>query len=122
MDSSSSQDTFDLEALILQVKGAQQEYAHFSQTKVDEIFRAAAMAANQARIPLAQLAVEETGMGLVEDKVIKNHFAAEFIYNKYRNEKTCGVIDSDEAAGWTKSVEPVGILAGVIPTTNPTST
>ncbi len=122
MDASSIQKTFDLEALILQVKIAQQEYARFSQTKVDEIFRAAAMAANQARIPLAQLAVEETGMGLVEDKVIKNHFASEFIYNKYRNEKTCGVIDHDEAAGWTKSVEPVGILAGVIPTTNPTST
>ena len=89
---------------------------------VDQIFNKAAMAANAARIPLAQMTVEETGMGLVEDKVIKNHFASEYIYNKYKREKTCGIIDSDPHFGIEKVAEPVGIIAGIIPTTNPTST
>ena len=86
------------------------------------IFRHAAMAANNARIQLAKIAVEETGMGIVEDKVIKNHFASEYIYNKYKDEKTCGVIEKDEAFGITKIAEPIGVVAAVIPTTNPTST
>lgn len=113
---------FDLEALMTRVKIAQSLYATYSQEKVDAIFRAAALAANQARIPLAQMAVSETRMGVVEDKVIKNHFASEFIYNKYRDEKTCGVLERDASGGITKTAEPVGILAGVVPTTNPTST
>jgi len=112
----------ELEALIAQVKAAQAVYAKFPQEKVDEIFRQAALAANRNRIPLAQMAVAETRMGIVEDKVIKNHFASEFIYNKYRDEKTCGVLDRDEAQGITKIAEPLGIVAGVVPTTNPTST
>jgi len=112
----------ELERLIAQVKLAQAAYAKFPQDKVDEIFRQAALAANRNRIPLAQMAVAETRMGIVEDKVIKNHFASEFIYNKYRDEKTCGVLERDEAQGITKIAEPLGIVAGVIPTTNPTST
>jgi len=112
----------ELEALILKVKAAQAAYAKFPQEKVDEIFRQAALAANRNRIPLAQMAVTETRMGIVEDKVIKNHFASEFIYNKYRDEQTCGIVERDEAQGITKIAEPLGILAGVIPTTNPTST
>ncbi|MGF1497874.1 MAG: bifunctional acetaldehyde-CoA/alcohol dehydrogenase [Elainellaceae cyanobacterium] len=111
-----------LEALVQQVKSAQAEYATFSQEQVDRIFKQAALAANSARIPLAKLAVEETGMGVVEDKVIKNHFASEFIYNKYRNEKTCGVLEEDPTFGIQKIAEPVGVLAGIVPTTNPTST
>ncbi|MCU0527448.1 MAG: bifunctional acetaldehyde-CoA/alcohol dehydrogenase [Elainella sp. Prado103] len=112
----------ELEQLIAQVKAAQAEYATFSQEQVDAIFKKAALAANAARIPLAKMAVAETGMGVVEDKVIKNHFASEIIYNKYKGEKTCGVIEEDKVFGIQKIAEPVGILAGIVPTTNPTST
>ena len=111
-----------LQNTITKVKKAQAEFAKFSQEQVDKIFLAAATAANQARIPLAKMAVEETGMGVVEDKVIKNHFAAEYIYNKYRNEKTCGVVEEDKSYGIRKVAEPIGLIAAVIPTTNPTST
>lgn len=112
----------ELRELIEKVKDAQRIYANFSQEKVDEIFRAAAIAANNARIPLAIDAVEETGMGIVEDKVIKNHFAAEYIFNKYRDEKTCDIIESDRGFGVKKIAEPKGVICGIIPTTNPTST
>jgi acetaldehyde dehydrogenase/alcohol dehydrogenase len=112
----------ELNDLIERVKIAQAEFATFSQSQVDRIFQQAAIAANEARIPLAKLAVEETGMGIVEDKVIKNHFASEMIYNKYKNEKTCGVIEEDKHFGIQKIAEPVGIVAGIVPTTNPTST
>ena len=111
-----------LEAMLAVMRAAQREYGQFSQEDVDRIFRAAAMAANKARIPLAKLAVEETGMGVVEDKVIKNHYAAEYIYNTYRHTKTCGVIEEDPAYGIKKIAEPIGLVAAVIPTTNPTST
>ena len=111
-----------LEEKIARVKKAQAIYAEFTQEQVDKIFAAAALAANNARIPLAKMAVEETQMGVLEDKVIKNHFASEFIYNKYKNMKTCGVLESDEAGGIEKIAEPVGLIAGVVPTTNPTST
>ncbi|MBP3793668.1 MAG: bifunctional acetaldehyde-CoA/alcohol dehydrogenase [Ruminococcus sp.] len=111
-----------LEKKIAQLREAQQKFSTFSQQQVDKIFRAAALAANKARIPLAKLAVEETGMGIVEDKVIKNHFASEYIYNKYKNTKTCDVIDRDEVYGTTTLAEPIGVIAAVIPTTNPTST
>ena len=104
------------------VKNAQKKFAKYSQEQVDKIFQAAAIAANEARIPLAKMAVLETGMGIVEDKVIKNHYAAEYIYNKYKNEKTCGVIYQDDSYGIKKIAEPVGIIGAVIPTTNPTST
>ena len=104
------------------VRKAQEEFSKFSQEKVDEIFKAAAMAANAARIPLAKMAVEETGMGVVEDKVIKNHYAAEYIYNAYKDTKTCGVLEEDKAYGIKKYAEPIGVIAAVIPTTNPTST
>ncbi len=109
-------------AKLAQVKEAQKKFAEYSQEQVDKIFKAAAVAANQARIPLAKMAVEETGMGVVEDKVIKNHYAAEYIYNKYKNTKTCGVISRDTAFGMTEIAEPIGIIGAVIPTTNPTST
>lgn len=111
-----------LEELIQRVKTAQETYAHFSQDAVDQVFKKAALAANAARIPLAKMAVEETGMGVIEDKVIKNHFASEIIYNKYKQEKTCGVIEEDTSFGIQRIAEPVGILAGIVPTTNPTST
>lgn len=111
-----------LTQMLEKVKKAQIEFAKFSQEQVDKIFQAAAIAANQARIPLAKMAVEETGMGIVEDKVIKNHYAAEYIYNKYKNEKTCGVIEEDKNYGIKKIAEPIGVIAAVIPTTNPTST
>ncbi len=111
-----------LNETIRTVKQAQEQFAKYSQEQVDKIFLAAAMAANQARIPLAKMAVEETGMGVVEDKIIKNHYAAEYIYNKYKNEKTCGVIEEDKSYGITKVAEPIGLIAAVIPTTNPTST
>ena len=111
-----------LEKKIAQLREAQQKFSVFSQQQVDKIFRAAALAANKARIPLAKLAVEETGMGIVEDKVIKNHYASEYIYNKYKNVKTCDVIDRDEVYGTTTLAEPIGVIAAVIPTTNPTST
>ena len=112
----------DLNALIERVGQAQKVLATYSQEQVDKIFEAMAIAANANRIPLAKMAVEETGMGVVEDKVIKNHFAAEEIYNKYRHTKTCGVLERDETNGLTRIAEPLGIIAGVIPTTNPTST
>ena len=111
-----------LEETIRKVRQAQKEFAKYSQEQVDKIFLAAAMAANQARIPLAKMAVEETGMGVVEDKIIKNHYAAEYIYNKYKNDKTCGIIEEDSAYGIKKVAEPIGLIAAVIPTTNPTST
>ena len=111
-----------LEAELERVRAAQKEFSTFSQEQVDEIFLAAAKAANMARIPLAKMAVEETGMGIVEDKIIKNHYAAEYIYNKYKNTKTCGVIDEDKAYGTMRIAEPIGVVAAVIPTTNPTST
>ena len=111
-----------LEQCIKRTRKAQEEYSKYTQEQVDKIFFEAAKAANQMRIPLAKLAAKETGMGIVEDKVIKNHFAAEYIYNKYRNEKTCGVIEEDAAFGTQKIVEPIGVIAAVIPTTNPTST
>ena len=103
-------------------RAAQKKYAEYTQEQVDKIFLAAATAANQLRIPLAKLAVEETGMGVVEDKVIKNHCASEYIYNAYRDTKTCGVIEEDTAYGIRRIAEPIGVIAAVIPTTNPTST
>ena len=111
-----------LEAELDRVRAAQREFATYTQEQVDKIFFAAAMAANKARIPLAKMAVEETGMGLIEDKIIKNHYAAEYIYNAYKNTKTCGVIEEDKAYGIKKIAEPLGVIAAVIPTTNPTST
>ncbi len=111
-----------LDALIDRVAAAQKEFSTFSQEQVDKIFKAAATAADKARIPLAKMARKETGMGVVEDKIIKNHYAAEYIYNKHKNTKTCGVIDDDKANGVKIVAEPLGVLAGVIPTTNPTST
>ena len=111
-----------LAATIERVRAAQKAFATFTQEQVDRIFLAAATAANQARIPLAKMAVQETGMGVVEDKVIKNHYASEYIYNAYRDTKTCGVIKEDKAYGMKKIAEPIGVIAAVIPTTNPTST
>ena len=111
-----------LEEKIKQVKEAQAKFAKYTQEEVDKIFLAAAIAANKARVPLAKMAVEETGMGVVEDKVIKNNYAAEYIYNKYKNTKTCGVIEEDKAYGVKRVAEPLGLIAAVIPTTNPTST
>lgn len=112
----SLQEAFD------RVRKAQKEFSKYTQEQVDKIFKAAAIAANQARIPLAKMAVEETGMGVIEDKVIKNNYAAEYVYNKYRNVKTCGVLEEDKNFGIKKIAEPVGVIAAVIPTTNPTST
>ena len=111
-----------LEDTIARVREAQKKFAEYTQEQVDAIFFAAAMAANQQRIPLAKMAVEETGMGVVEDKVIKNHYASEYIYNAYRHTKTCGVIEEDKSFGIKKIAEPVGVIGAVIPTTNPTST
>lgn len=111
-----------LEKALSELKEAQKIFSTYTQEQVDKIFFEAAMAANKARIPLAKLAVEETGMGIVEDKVIKNHFASEYIYNKYKDFKTCGVIEEDKAYGTKKIAEPIGVIAAVIPTTNPTST
>ncbi len=111
-----------LEERIAKVREAQRLFATYSQEQVDRIFTAASIAANQARIPLAKMAVAETGMGIVEDKVIKNHFASEYIYNAYRDTKTCGVIEEDPAFGIKRIAEPIGVVAAVIPTTNPTST
>ncbi|MBQ8331027.1 MAG: aldehyde dehydrogenase family protein, partial [Clostridia bacterium] len=110
-----------LEEAIARVREAQKVFATYSQERVDKIFLAAASAADKARISLAKLAVEETGMGIVEDKVIKNHYAAEYIYNAYKETKTCGVIEEDKAFGIKKIAEPIGVVAAVIPTTNPTS-
>ena len=111
-----------LEKALERVRAAQKKFAEYSQSQVDSIFKAAAAAADRKRIPLARLAVEETGMGVVEDKVIKNHYAAEYIYNAYRDTKTCGVIEEDKQYGITEIAEPIGVIAAVIPTTNPTST
>ncbi len=111
-----------LEKALKELRAAQQIYASYTQEQVDTIFKAAALAANQARIPLAKMAVEETGMGIVEDKVIKNHYAAEYIYNKYKDAQTVGVVEEDKAYGIRKIAEPIGVVAAVIPTTNPTST
>ena len=111
-----------LEKKLSQIREAQEIFATYTQEQVDKIFTAAAIAANQARIPLAKQAVAETGMGIVEDKVIKNHYASEYIYNTYRDTKTCGVIEEDKAYGIKKIAEPIGVIAAVIPTTNPTST
>lgn len=111
-----------LEAKLREIRKAQTQFSTYSQQQVDAIFRAAALAACKQRIPLAKQAVEETGMGVVEDKVIKNHYAAEYIYNAYKNAKTCGVVEEDAAYGIKKIAEPIGVIAAVIPTTNPTST
>ena len=111
-----------LEAKLREIRKAQAQFSTYSQQQVDAIFRAAALAACKQRIPLAKQAVEETGMGVVEDKVIKNHYAAEYIYNAYKNAKTCGVVEEDAAYGIKKIAEPIGVIAAVIPTTNPTST
>ena len=111
-----------LESALAEVREAQKKFALYTQEQVDKIFLAAASAANKARIPLAKMAVEETGMGIVEDKVIKNNYASEYIYNAYKNTKTCGVIEEDSAFGMKKIAEPIGVVAAVIPTTNPTST
>ena len=110
------------ETKLQEVRAAQKKFATYSQEQVDAIFKAAALAANKERIRLAKMAVEETGMGVVEDKVIKNHYAAEYIYNAYKNTKTCGVIEEDTAYGVKKIAEPIGVVGAVIPTTNPTST
>ena len=111
-----------LQSALGRLRSAQKTFATYTQEQVDKIFLAAATAADKARISLAKLAVEETGMGIVEDKVIKNHYAAEYIYNAYKNTKTCGVIEEDKAFGIKKIAEPIGVIAAVIPTTNPTST
>ena len=111
-----------LEKELARIREAQKEFSTFTQEQVDKIFLAAAKAANMARIPLAKMAVEETGMGIVEDKVIKNHYAAEYIYNKYKDTKTCGVIEENKAFGTMRVADPIGVIAAVIPTTNPTST
>lgn len=107
---------------LAEIRQAQKEFSTFTQEQVDKIFFAAATAANQARVPLAKMAVEETGMGIAEDKVIKNHYASEYIYNAYKNTKTCGIVEKDDAFGIVKIAEPIGVIAAVIPTTNPTST
>ncbi len=112
----------ELTQKINELKIAQKEYSSFNQEQVDKIFRAAAIAANNARIELAKIAVLETGLGIVEDKVIKNHFSAEYIYNQYKDMKTCGIINKDETFGITKIAEPIGVIAAIVPTTNPTST
>ena len=110
------------EAALARVKAAQKKFSTYTQEQVDAIFLAAATAANRARLPLAKMAVEETGMGVAEDKVIKNHFASEYIYNAYRDVKTCGVIEEDKVYGVQRIAEPIGVIGAVIPTTNPTST
>ncbi len=110
------------ESRLAEVRAAQRVFATYTQEQVDRIFKAAAIAANKARIPLAKLAVSETGMGVVEDKVIKNHYASEYIYNAYKDTKTCGIVEEDAAFGIKKIAEPLGVIAAVIPTTNPTST
>jgi len=112
----------ELDALVARVKKAQKVFATYSQEQVDKIFRAAAFAAADARIPLAKMAAEESGMGIIEDKVIKNHFASEYIYNKYKDEKTCGIIEENKEFGTITIAEPTGIICGIVPTTNPTST
>ena len=115
-------DEESLSKMLAKVRAAQEKFATYSQEQVDEIFYRASLAANKMRISLAKMAVEETGMGVVEDKVIKNHYASEYIYNAYKDTRTCGVIERDESFGITRIAEPIGVLAAVIPTTNPTST
>ena len=115
-------DLTELNALMQRVKQAQAMYAQFTQAQVDEVFRSAALAAANARIPLARLALTETGMGVFEDKVLKNHFASEYIYHKYKDEKTCGVLSEEDNFGTLTIAAPIGIVAGIIPVTNPTST
>ena len=117
-----AQERATVDAVVAKVKAAQAKFANYTQEQVDKIFMAAALAANNARIPLAQMAVEETGMGVVEDKIIKNHFASEYICNKFLGMKTCGIIEQDDAFGIIKVAEPRGVIAGIVPTTNPTST
>lgn len=112
----------ELDALMERVKKAQAIYATYTQEQVDKIFRECALSACAHRIELAKITVEETGMGVVEDKVIKNHFASEFIYNSYKNAKTCGELEYDATYGIRRIAEPIGIIAGIVPTTNPTST
>ena len=112
----------ELNELVARVKKPSAQYANFTQEQVDKIFRAAALAAADARIPLAKMAVEESGMGIVEDKVIKNHFASEYIYNAYKDEKTCGILSEDDTFGTITIAEPIGLICGIVPTTNPTST
>ena len=112
----------ELETAIHNVKAAQAKYSCYTQEKVDKIFKAAALAACSQRIPLAQLAVKETKMGIMEDKVIKNQFAAEYIYNQYKDLKTCGILKEDNSFGIMEIAAPIGIIAGIVPTTNPTST
>jgi acetaldehyde dehydrogenase/alcohol dehydrogenase len=121
-NSSNSTNDEQLDDLVARVKTAQRAYASFSQEQVDKIFREAALAAAEARIPLAQMAADESGMGVVEDKVIKNHFASEYIYNKYKDYKSCGILEEDVEYGTMTIAEPVGIICGVVPCTNPTST
>lgn len=116
------QESKTLNDLVARVKEAQRIYSTFPQEKVDLIFREAALAAADARIPLAEMAAQESGMGVVEDKVIKNHFASEYIYTKYKDDKTCGILEEDEEYGIMVIAEPVGIICGVVPCTNPTST
>ena len=114
--------TEELTQAMARCRKAQEAFSHYTQEQVDKIFLAAASAANKARIPLAKQAVAETGMGIVEDKVIKNHYASEYIYNAYKDTKTCGVIEQDTAYGYSRIAEPIGVIAAVIPTCNPTST
>ena len=111
------EDVETLHARLAEMREAQAEFATFSQEQVDKIFYEAALAAEKARVPLARMAVEETGMGVMEDKVIKNHYAAEYIFNKYKHMKTCGVVEEDKAGGYKVVAEPMGIVAAVIPTT-----
>ena len=115
-------DEKSLQEMLQKIRAAQEKFSTYSQAQVDTIFKKVATVANEERIPLAKMAVEETGMGVFEDKVLKNHYAAEYIYNRYKNEKTCGVIESNEADGYTRIAESIGVAAAVIPTTNPTST
>lgn len=117
-----AQEQQQIDALVEKVKKAQQKFAEYTEEQVDEIFRRVALKMSSLRIPLAKMAVAETGMGVVEDKVIKNHYASEYIYNKYKNIKTCGILEEDKENGILKIAEPIGVIAGVIPTTNPTST
>jgi acetaldehyde dehydrogenase/alcohol dehydrogenase len=104
------------------IKIAQQTFSTYTQEQVDKIFLAVAREADKQRIPLAKMAVKDTGMGIVEDKVIKNHYAAEYVYNAYKNTKTCGILERDKTFGYTKIAEPIGVISAIIPTTNPTST
>ncbi len=122
MEKEQNADFREISQKLDKLREAQKKFSSYTQEQVDYIFKAAASAANRARIPLAEAAVRETGMGITEDKVIKNHFAAEYIYNTYKNTKTCGIIEENRAAGFVRSAEPVGVIAAVIPTTNPTST